>query len=126
MPRALIAALVLTLAGCASNPQKETATEETRHHEGKVIGGAGGALAGGAIGYSSAGVLCTIGGPLCMAVVVPAAILGSIVGLAGGAVVDKVNDGRSRNATGEAPVPPGDTSARPDGSAPAEALPQPY
>ena len=126
MLRILIAALVIALAGCASSPQKETAAEEPRHHEGKVIGGAGGALAGGAIGYSSAGVLCTIGGPLCMAVVVPAAILGSIVGLAGGAVVDKVNDERSRNATDEAAVPPGDTSARPDGSARAEAPPQPY
>lgn len=90
MLRILIAALVIALAGCASNPQKEATAEETRHHEGKVIGGAGGALAGGALGYSSAGVLCTIGGPLCAVVVVPAAILGGVIGLAGGAIVDKV------------------------------------
>lgn len=106
MLRTLIATLVVALAGCASNPRNEgEPVEETRHHEGKVIGGAGGALAGGAMAYSSAGLLCTLGGPLCAVVVVPAAILGGVIGLAGGTVVDKVNDARSRDAVTEAAQP---------------------
>lgn len=126
MPRTLVAALLVALAGCASNPRKESEAPagETRHHEGKVIGGAGGALAGGAMAYSSAGLLCTIGGPLCAVVVVPAAILGGVIGLAGGTVVDKVNDARSRDATAEAAPPRASASARRDESARTEA-PQP-
>jgi surface antigen len=129
MLRALVTVLVLALSGCASNPQKESEVpvETTRHHEGKVIGGAGGALAGGAMAYSSAGLLCTIGGPLCAVVVVPAAILGGIVGLAGGAVVDKVNDSRAKDAPKDEAAPPrADISARLDGSAPGAAQPPPY
>jgi hypothetical protein len=128
MLRTLVAVLAIALAGCASNPRTEgeAPAEETRHHEGKVIGGAGGALAGGAMAYSSAGLLCTIGGPLCAVVVVPAAILGGVIGLAGGTVVDKVNDARSRDAIAEAAPPRAGTSARPGGSARAEAPPPPY
>ncbi len=127
MTRSLTLALaVALLPGCASSPRQESEAQAPRSHEGKVVGGAGGALAGGAMAYSSAGLLCTIGGPLCAVVVVPAAILGGVLGLAAGTVVDKVNDGRSQDATGEAAPPPGDTSARPGGSARAEAPPQPY
>jgi hypothetical protein len=117
-----LALAVAILSGCASNPTIESADEKPRSHEGKVVGGAGGALAGGAVGYSSAGVLCTIGGPLCMAVVVPAAIVGGLIGLAAGSVVDVARDGAKDGAA----LPPGDTSVRPDGAARAEAPPQPY
>ncbi len=111
------------LSGCASSPRQDT--EETpvqRSHEGKMLGGAGGAVAGGAMAYSSAGLLCTIGGPLCMAFILPAAILGGAVGLAAGSVVDAARDA---STGGSAPLP-ADTSARPDESARAEAPPPPY
>ena len=117
---ALMPAIAI-LAGCASTPKPEASAELPRSHEGKVVGGAGGALAGGVMAYSSAGVLCTIGGPLCAIVVVPAAILGGVVGLAAGSVVDAARDGSS-----EAALPRADTSARPDESARAEAPPPPY
>lgn len=55
------------------------------------MGAMGGAGAGAAMGYSSAGMLCTFGGPLCLIVVVPAAIVGGVVGLAAGGVVDAVS-----------------------------------
>lgn len=118
--------VIALLPGCAStstpeDPKPEASVEQPRHHEGKVVGGAGGALAGGAMAYSSAGILCTIGGPLCAIVVVPAAILGGVLGLAAGSVVDA-----ARGAASGGGSPPGDTSARPDESARAEAPPQPY
>lgn len=67
--------------------------ESTRpgRHDGAVLGAAGGAAGGAAIGYGAAGVLCTIGGPLCMIVVIPAAIAGALVGGTAGTVVDAVN-----------------------------------
>ena len=43
-------------------------------HAGTALGAGGGALGGAAMGYSSAGILCTIGGPLCMLIVIPAAL----------------------------------------------------
>jgi hypothetical protein len=127
MTRFLALALAAAIfSGCASTskpeePKPEASVEPPRHHEGKVVGGAGGALAGGAMAYSSAGILCTIGGPLCAIVVVPAAILGGVLGLAAGSVVDA-----ARGAASEGGSPPGDTSARPGESARAEAPPQPY
>lgn len=117
----LLLAAALT-SGCASSPRQEADTPAPRSHEGKVIGGAGGAVAGGAMAYSSAGLLCTIGGPLCAIVVVPAAIVGGLVGLAAGSVVDVARDA----SKDEAALPPGDTSARRDESAQAAAPPQPY
>ena len=60
------------------------------HLGSRAVGGAG---AGAAVGYSSAGMLCTISGPLCLIVVVPAAIVGGVVGLAAGSVVDAVSAG---------------------------------
>lgn len=105
--------VILTLlAGCAEAPREEripenpaaiaivpsaeppvSRIESTRpgRHDGAVLGTAGGAAGGAALGYSAAGMLCTIGGPLCMIVVIPAAIAGALVGGTGGAVVDAVN-----------------------------------
>lgn len=76
-------------------------------NQGAVVGASGGAVGGAAIGYGSAGVLCTIGGPLCALVVVPAAIVGGLVGgLAGGAIDNVAQDlsdqGKARRRIGEA------------------------
>ena len=95
------------VAGCAGAPREEAPVEKsTSGHGGKVVGAVGGAGAGAAMGYSSAGLLCTIGGPLCMFVVIPAAIVGGVVGLAAGGVVDAVSAGPRPQAG----PPPGDTS----------------
>ena len=59
------------------------------------------------MGYSSAGMLCAISGPLCLIVVVPAALVGGVVGLAAGSVVDSVNAGPKQQGA----APPADTSA---------------
>jgi hypothetical protein len=60
------------------------------HADGAVVGAAGGAGIGAMSAYSSAGMLCTIGGPLCMVVVVPVALVGGLVGGVAGAAVDAV------------------------------------
>lgn len=98
------------LAGCASAPEeaveKSNASlaivpvayppvsriESTRpgRHTGTVVGGAGGAAGGAAIGYGAAGVLCTIGGPLCAIIVIPAAIVGALAGGTVGTVADAI------------------------------------
>jgi hypothetical protein len=95
----------LILLGCAGAPKQEPAEKSTGGHGGKVIGTVGGAGAGAAVGYSSAGMLCAISGPLCLIVVVPAAIVGGVVGLAAGSVVDAVSA-----APRQEPSPPADTS----------------
>src|SRR5688572_33239253 len=95
--------IVSLLAGCAAAPRKdlgpvhvvaspyEPAAQldpESRGSaaEGAVIGAAGGAGIGAMSAKASAGLLCTMGGPLCWVVMVPAAIVGGVVGgLAGGA-----------------------------------------
>ena len=66
--------------------------ESTRpaRHQGAVAGAAGGAAGGAAIGYGAAGLLCTIGGPLCMIVVIPAAIVGAVAGGTVGTVADAI------------------------------------
>ena len=108
MRKALPLLLVVVLfTGCASAP-----SQETDSHSGAVVGGAGGALAGGAMAYSSAGILCTIGGPLCVAFILPAAIIGGVVGLTAGSVVDAVGNAKKQEtAKGEEAPPPADTSA---------------
>lgn len=97
--RTLLAALLAfsLFAGCASTrAPEETAQDQTpKNHSGKVVGGAGGALAGGAMAYSSAGLMCTIGGPLCAVVVIPAAVIGGVLGLAAGSVVDAARDAKA-------------------------------
>jgi len=88
-------------------PKGDDASEKsTNGHGGAIVGAAGGAGVGAAMGYSSAGLLCTIGGPLCLVVVVPAALIGGALGLAGGSVVDAVSAGPQPQAG----PPPGDIS----------------
>ena len=48
--------------------------------EGAVLGAAGGAGIGAMSAKASAGLLCTVGGPLCWIVMVPAAIVGGLIG----------------------------------------------
>lgn len=110
--KTLFSILCALMVGCAAAPKGDNAVEESTNrpnagHGGKVVGAVGGAGAGAAMGYSSAGMLCAISGPLCMIVVIPAAIVGGVVGLAAGGVVDAVSAG-PRPQGG---VPPGDTSA---------------
>lgn len=61
-----------------------------------MAGTAGGAAGGAALGYGAAGVLCTIGGPLCMIVVIPAAIVGAVAGGTVGAVADAIGSDPQR------------------------------
>jgi hypothetical protein len=105
----LSAILCVLLIGCTGAPPRGDADVEksTSGNSGKVVGAVGGAGAGAAMGYSSAGLLCTLGGPLCLIVVIPAAIVGGVVGLAAGGVVDAVSAGPRPQ---EGP-PPADTSA---------------
>jgi hypothetical protein len=58
--------------------------------DGAIVGAAGGAGVGAMSGYSSAGLLCTIGGPLCWAIVVPVAVVGGVVGGVAGVAVDAI------------------------------------
>jgi len=109
MQRALAVVLVI-LTGCAEVPsevpEKSSAslaivpagdppvsrieTERPGRHDGAVVGVAGGAAGGAAWGYGAAGVLCTIGGPLCAIIVIPAAIVGALAGGTVGGVVDAI------------------------------------
>jgi len=101
--------LLCLLLGCAGAPREsDTPVEKsTSGNGGKIVGAVGGAGAGAAMGYTSAGMLCTLGGPLCLFVVVPAALVGGVVGLAGGAMVDAVSAGPQPQVS----PPPADTSA---------------
>ena len=58
--------------------------------EGAVLGAAGGAGIGALSAKASAGLLCTVGGPLCWVVMIPAAIVGGLVGGLAGGVADAV------------------------------------
>ena len=99
-----------TLAGCARAPlpfeentiERESAASQHDRHDGKIIGALGGATGGAVLGYSSAGVLCAIGGPLCAIVVVPAMIVGGVAGGAAGSVVDAANSSRADEAARKA------------------------
>src|SRR5688572_29139094 len=97
------------LIGCSAAPRESDPAVEksTGGHGGKVVGTVGGAGAGAAMGYSSAGMLCTISGPLCLIVVIPAALVGGVVGLAAGSVVDAVSAAPKQQGA----APPADTSA---------------
>jgi hypothetical protein len=107
----LIGCALLVACGGAPRTDDTQSEKSTTQHGGKVVGTLGGAGAGAAMGYSSAGMLCTISGPLCLVVVVPAALVGGVVGLAAGSVVDAVSAG-PRPQGGP---PPGDTSVPPGG-----------
>jgi hypothetical protein len=110
--------VLVILAGCAGNPEQA----EDKSHGGKIVGATGGAVGAGAMAYSSAGLLCTIGGPLCAIVVIPAAIVGALLGGVAGSVVDALGDAQRKDpALGQdlptdAAVPPrADSAAHPDG-----------
>ena len=100
------------LAGCASPPRKELgpanvvaspyepaaqldATARGSAAEGAVIGAAGGAGIGALSAKASAGLLCTMGGPLCWVVMVPAALVGGMVGGLAGGAADAITSGPS-------------------------------
>jgi len=71
--------------------------------EGALLGAAGGAGYGALSAHASAGLLCTIGGPLCLAIVVPVAVVGGVVGGVAGAAMDAITTdpfGRTANARG--------------------------
>jgi hypothetical protein len=71
--------------------------------EGALLGAAGGAGYGAMSAHASAGLLCTIGGPLCWAIVVPVAVVGGMVGGVAGAAMDAITTdpfGRTANARG--------------------------
>ena len=63
--------------------------------EGAVIGAAGGAGIGAMSAKASAGLLCTVGGPLCWVVMIPAAVVGGVIGGLAGGVADAVTSGPS-------------------------------
>jgi hypothetical protein len=96
-------------SGCAGNPEQA----EDKSHGGKIVGATGGALGAGAMAYSSAGLLCTIGGPLCAIVIIPAAIIGALVGGAAGSVVDAIGDAKRKD-----PAPPQDAALTKDAAVP--------
>src|SRR5437773_770791 len=97
----------LTLCSCSSRP---TLQEQRPHaivasayepaaqfpegkgglNKGAVVGAAGGAAIGAASAQAAGGLLCTIGGPLCLIVMIPAAIVGGLLGGVTGGVVDAV------------------------------------
>ena len=114
--------LSLLLAGCARSPVTSESisgpvtvvasnVEPAAHfyekggiNSGAVVGGVGGAGVGAAMGQASAGLLCTIGGPLCLVYVIPAAIVGGLVGGVAGGVIDHATSdpgGKIAKARGE-------------------------
>jgi hypothetical protein len=125
--RAFAVSLTLSafLAGCAGTPTSSSSYQgelgsvavvpspyepaaqfngsNANYTDGAVIGGLGGAGIGASAAYASGGLLCTLGGPLCLIVVIPAAIVGAVLGGVGGAAVDAVTTdpgGRIADARG--------------------------
>src|SRR2546421_11036364 len=96
-------------------PQSRVAAAVPESHAGTALGAGGGALGGAAVGYSSAGILCTIGGPLCMLIVIPAALAGGVIG---GGARHAGGPPRAPPAPG-APPHPAPRSPPPAGGAPA-------
>jgi hypothetical protein len=112
--------LAAALAGCSTSaPQRSAApaaivasplepaaqfdASSASYAEGALLGAAGGAGIGAMSAKASAGLLCTIGGPLCLIVVVPAAIVGGLLGGVTGAAVDALATdpgGRIKDARG--------------------------
>jgi hypothetical protein len=112
--------LVAALAACSSTVQRSSVAPEAivaspfepaaqlegvkaSYAEGAVLGAAGGAGIGAMSAKASAGLLCTIGGPLCLIVMVPAAIVGGLVGGVAGAAADAITTdprGRIKDARG--------------------------
>lgn len=122
MMRRAVASIVIAslLAGCSGTAPRESmgsiaivpsALEPAaqlegggaNYAEGAVIGAAGGAGIGAMSAKAAAGLLCTFGGPLCLIVMIPAAIVGGLVGGVAGAAVDAITTdpgGRIANARG--------------------------
>jgi hypothetical protein len=108
-----IVVIVSLLAGCGAPPRKAElgpvnvvaspyepaaqldASARGSAAEGAVIGAAGGAGIGAMSAKASAGLLCTMGGPLCWVVMVPAAIVGGVVGGLAGGAADAITSGPS-------------------------------
>lgn len=100
--------LAAALAGCGTAPSRQSDVQpaavvasplepaaqlgaaSANYVDGALVGAAGGAGVGAMSAQASAGLLCTIGGPLCLVVLVPAAIVGGVVGGVAGAAVDAV------------------------------------
>lgn len=100
--------LAAALAGCGAAPSRQSdiapaavvasplepaaqlGAGNANYVDGALVGAAGGAGVGAMSAQASAGLLCTIGGPLCWVVMVPAAIVGGVVGGVAGAAVDAV------------------------------------
>lgn len=80
----------LAIVPVAVPPVSRIAASRPGRHDGATVGSLGGAAGGAALGYGAAGVLCTIGGPLCAIVVIPAAIVGAVVGGTAGSVADAI------------------------------------
>jgi hypothetical protein len=93
---------VLVVAS-ALEPAAQFNGSNANYVDGALVGAAGGAGVGAMSGYSSAGLLCTIGGPLCLAIVVPVALVGGVVGGVAGVAVDAITTdpfGRTAEARG--------------------------
>jgi hypothetical protein len=98
-PRANFAASAIVASPYEPAAQLDAA--KASYAEGAVLGAAGGAGVGALSAKASAGLLCTIGGPLCLIVMVPAAIVGGLVGGVAGAAADAIATdpgGRIENA----------------------------
>ena len=95
-----VAASPVAVVASPLEPAAQLNGGQANYADGAFLGAAGGAGFGAMSAYSSAGMLCTIGGPLCMVVVVPVAIVGGLVGGVAGAAVDAVaSDPLGRAAT---------------------------
>jgi hypothetical protein len=119
--------VLLLFAGCARTPEKpdyaaadlravaivpslyepaaqfDPGSSKANYADGAIIGATGGAGIGAMSAQASAGLLCTIGGPLCLIVVIPAAIVGGLIGGVAGAAVDAITTdpgGRIADARG--------------------------
>lgn len=108
MRKPLVVMLAAVLAGCGTAPSRQSDVQpaaivasplepaaqlgdgNANYTDGALLGAAGGAGVGAMSAQASAGLLCTLGGPLCLVVVVPAAIIGGVVGGVAGAAVDAV------------------------------------
>ena len=84
------AGVSLAIVPVAYAPVSRIEASRPGRHDGAAVGAAGGAAGGAVWGYGAAGLLCTIGGPLCMIVVIPAAIVGAVAGGTVGSVADAI------------------------------------
>ena len=100
-----VAASPVAVVASPLEPAAQFNGSHANYADGAFVGAAGGAGLGAMSAYSSAGMLCTIGGPLCMVVVVPVALVGGLVGGVAGAAVDAVaTDPFGRGASARATI----------------------